>query len=60
MNDNVNAYINLIEAYFVAPSELTEDAIEAFEAANPELVDAIFDAAGALAYEIVSGTVTNA
>mgnify|MGYP003627088875 CR=1 FL=1 len=55
---NVTIYLELITAYFAVSSEVNADAIEAFEMAHPEVIDAAYAAAGPMAYEIVSGTVT--
>ena len=59
MNDNVTIYLDLVAAYFAVSSKANADAIEAFEEANPEVIDAAYVAAGPLAYEIVSGTVSS-
>ena len=56
--NNVNIYLELIAAYFAVASEDNANAVESIEMAHPEVVDAAYVAAGPLAYEIVSSTVT--
>jgi len=58
MENNINIYLKLIAAVMANTSEANIDAVEAFEAANPDVVDATFQAAGPLSYEVVSGTVS--
>lgn len=60
MSNNVNTYLKLVASYMANSSEENADAVEAFEAANPSVIDEAYVAAGPLSYEIVSGTVSPA
>lgn len=56
--NNVEIYLALIAKAFNVASVENIEAVEAFEAANPEVVDDAYQAAGPMSYEVVSGVVT--
>jgi len=57
MNDIIAQYLALTATALAAPTDANIDAIDAFEAAHPEVIDAAYHAAGPLVYEPVTGTV---
>ena len=59
MNTNVTTYLKLVAAYIATPSEANVDAVEAFETANPSVIDEAYVAAGPLSYDLLTGSVVS-
>lgn len=53
----INEYLALVAAYLKNSTEANVDAVEAFEAANPGIGDATYQAGGPYEYDTVAGIV---
>ena len=54
---NIDTYLALIAAAFANATDANVDAVESYEAAYPEVIDAAYVAGGPYAYDPVAGVV---
>lgn len=57
MSNTVTEYMDLVAAALASPTDAHIDAVEAFEAAHPEVIDAAYQQAGPMTYDPVAGVV---